>query len=236
MTRFVTTRWSLVLRARAPGADSREALETLLRTYRAPILAYVRANGHGVDAAEDLVQSFFLRFLEHGSYEVADQARGRFRTFLLTAVKRFLVDAYKEATRLKRGGGMRLESLDEAEAPVAALTDGDDPEAVFEREWARAVLRSALERLRDEAEAAGKGDWFVRLSEFVVEDTGKVDYTRAAAELGMRANTLAVAVHRLRQRLRNLIMEELAHTTSSERELEDELGIMQTRLSNPAGG
>lgn len=227
MGQFDTTHWSVVLRARGEPADARAALETLCRAYRAPVLAYVRRRVHARDAAEDLTQAFFARFLERAWHASADPERGRFRSFLLTALKRFLIDADTEAATLKRGGGYRFEQLDDT---LHAPADGDSPERIFERAWANAVLDAAFARLRGEAERAGKLALFERLREFLVEPPDEADYAKAAAELGLRRNTLAVAVHRLRHRLRDLVRAELADTTSDGADLEAELRALREAL------
>lgn len=224
MGRFDTTRWSVVLQARGNPADARRALETLCRTYRPPVLAFVRSRGYRPDAAEDLTQAFFARFLERAWHSSADPARGRFRSFLLTALKRFLIDSNAEAGALKRGGAFRFETLDEAQ------DDGgmqETPEHVFEREWAHAMLDAAFARLRGEARSAGKLALFERLSEFLIEPPDDSDYERAAAELNLRRNTLAVAVHRLRHRLRELVRDEISQTISGRDEMQEELRALR---------
>lgn len=227
MGRFDTTRWSVVLRARSGPADARAALDALCRTYRPPVLAFVRSRGYPADAAEDLTQAFFERFLERGWHAAADPARGRFRTFLLTAVKRFLIDALEEANALKRGGGYKFLPLDVAGSDVAG---GETPDRVFQREWARAILEAALGRLRAEASEAGKLDLFEHLAEFLVEPPDAADYARVAHALGLRRNTLAVAVHRLRHRLRELVRDELTETTAGPSELEMEMRALRDGL------
>ncbi len=233
MSRFVTTRWSLVLSARSEPRAGRQALEQLCRAYRPPVLAYVRAHGYPFDAAEDLVQAFFVRFVERESYADADAARGRFRTFLLTSVKRFLIDERKRASRLKRGGSQIVQSLDADPAAVDAAHAADDPEQVFEREWAQVVVRSALARLRTEAEAAGRTERFDRLSEVLTNGSGGVEYVRAAAEIGMRPNTVAVAVHRLRRRLRQMVLDVLKDTIADSDALKDEVQVLHAAAQRP---
>lgn len=228
MGRFDTTRWSLVLQAQGEPDGSRCALETLCRTYRPPVLAYVRKRGYAPDAAEDLTQAFFARFLERASYSSADPDRGRFRTFLLTMLKRFLIDAELEAGAVKRGGNVRFVSIDEAGPRVEAIAD--TPERAFERDWARAILHAALARLRSEAEAADKLALFEYLSEFLIEPPDEADYARVAAKLDLRRNTLAVAVHRLRHRLRELVRDEIAETTADREHMEQELRAMRGSL------
>lgn len=231
MGRFDTTRWSLVLQARGEPVDARRALEALCRTYRPPVLAYVRSRGYPADAAEDLTQTFFVRFLERSWHSSADPERGHFRAFLLTALKRFLIDADVEARALKRGGAFRFESIED-DGPGQGV-DEEAPDRVFEREWACTVLSAAFARLRDEAELAGRLPLFDRLSEFLVESPDEADYARAADELQMRRNTLAVAVHRLRHRLQDLVRAELAETTSSPAGLEEELQALRGSIETP---
>lgn len=228
MGRFETTRWSVVLRARGDAADARTALQQLCRTYRPPVLAYVRHRGYAPDVAEDLTQAFFMRFLERAWHASADPERGRFRSFLLTALKRFLVDAKLEAATIKRGGGFRFESLDWEISREGG--GGETPESVFEREWAQALLAAAITRLRNEAGQAGKLELFNHLRQFLIERPDEAEYARAAEVLHLRRNTLAVAVHRLRHRLRELVREELGETTSNHAELEEELRTLRSSL------
>lgn len=232
MGRFDTTSWSLVLRARGDPAVAHAALETLCRTYRPPVLAYVRSRVRSLDVAEDLTQAFFERFLRQTWHANADPQRGKFRCFLLCALKRFLIDANAEATALKRGGSFHFEPLDEDVS--GADGDADSPERAFEREWAKAVLASAVQRLRDEAAQAGKLELFEHLSEFLVERPDEADYVRVADELHLRRNTLAVAVHRLRRRLRDVVRHELAETTADSGGLQDELRVLRGSLDEGA--
>lgn len=231
MSRFDTTRWSVVLQARGNPEEARPALEALCRTYRPPVLAFVRGCGYQPAAAEDLTQAFFASFLERSWYRSADPERGRFRSFLLTALKRFLIDASRESGTLTRGGAFRFEPLDEKAGETGEA--GDAPECVFEREWARTVLNAALARLRAEAKHAGKLALFERLSEFLLERPDETDYARVAEDLQLRRNTVAVAVHRLRHRLRELVRAEVAEATSCRAELEDEMRNLRAAMRTP---
>ncbi|MEO8803434.1 MAG: sigma-70 family RNA polymerase sigma factor [Rudaea sp.] len=235
MAHFDTTHWSVVLRARGDEVDARKALEALCRTYRPPVLAYVRRRGYAPDAAEDLAQTFFARFLEQAYHANADPERGRFRAFLLTALKRFLIDSDAEAAAQKRGGNFRFRSLDSSGAneddSLNHITDGDTPERAFERSWAIALLDSAMRKLREEADKAGKAELFDQLSEFLTDRPDEADYERVAVELNMRRNTLAVAVHRLRHRLRELVRAELADTTMDAGEMQSELRELRGALN-----
>jgi RNA polymerase sigma-70 factor (ECF subfamily) len=231
MSRFDSTQWSLVLRAQGDSDEARSALEALCRAYRPPVLAYVRNRGYHGDAAEDLTQSFFARFLEHAYYADADPLRGRFRAFLLTALKRFLIDADEEAHAVKRGGRMHFESLDNNVDETRVLSEEVTPERAFERAWALVVLDAAMRKLRAEAERAGKRELFETLREFLTERPDETDYARAAATLNLRRNTLAVAVHRLRHRLRDLVRAELAQTAAATGDFEAELNELRAALA-----
>ena len=230
---FQTTRWSLVLEARGAESQSRRALETLCRTYRAPVIAFIRRSGASPVDAEDLAQTFFARFIERAFHAQADPARGRFRAFLLTALKNFLIDAHGQAHAMKRGGQARVHSMDSllnGSTGGDEMMEGETPEQVFDRAWAQAVLHSALRRLRREAKAAGKASLFEALSEFLIERPDEADYARVAENLGLRRNTLAVAVHRMRSRLRELVCNELAETAVDGEDLERELTHLRHSL------
>jgi RNA polymerase sigma-70 factor (ECF subfamily) len=232
MAKFDSTQWSLVLRAGGQDADARQALDALCRRYRPPVLAYIRSHGYGVDA-EDLAQAFFADFIARASHADADPERGRFRAFLLTALKRFLINANAETRAQKRGGKAQIEALIENSQPGNdAIIEMQTPELEFERHWALAVLDNAMQRLRNEANAAGKGKLFEHLREFLAEAPDESDYDRAAQALNLRRNTLAVAVHRLRHRLRELVRAELAQTTASRTELEAELRALRGTLTH----
>ncbi|HEY2394970.1 MAG TPA: hypothetical protein VGH81_03175 [Rudaea sp.] len=232
MSRFDTTHWSIVARARGDSRDARAALESLCRAYRPPVLAYIRGRGYAPDVAEDLAQTFFERFVEDAYQTVADPERGRFRAFLLTALKRFLINADAEAHAIKRGGAVRMAVLTDDQPSVTDwMVDSASPERAFERDWALAVLDTAMRRLRGEAEEAGKTQMFDFLHEFLTERPDEKDYARAAEALNLRRNTLAVAVHRLRHRLRELVREEIAQTTVGRAELEAELRELRATLA-----
>ncbi len=220
MSRFDTTHWSIVARARGDTVDARAALESLCRAYRPPVLAYIRGRGYAPDVAEDLAQTFFEHFVEDAYQTVADPERGRFRAFLLTALKRFLINSDAEAHAIKRGGAVRMSTLPDDQPSVTDwMVDSGSPERAFERDWALAILDTAMHRLRTEADEAGKRAMFDALHEFLTERPDEEDYARAAAALNLRRNTLAVAVHRLRHRLRELVREEIAQTTVGRAEL-----------------
>lgn len=230
MSRFQTTRWSLI----AAAADDRPAraqpaLETLCRAYRPPVLAYIRRRGQSGHDAEDLAQAFFLRFLERGWYAQAAPHRGRFRALLLTSLRNFLADAHAHRVALRRGGGV-FPSDDFSE-----VADPDEtPEQAFDRAWLGTVLTRAMQNLEREWISAGKGGQFVRLLPLLAEPPDRDALRLLAAELGLRRNTLAVQLHRMRVRLRQLVRLELLHTVSSSEALECELDELRAVLPGRA--
>jgi RNA polymerase sigma-70 factor (ECF subfamily) len=224
MGAFQTTRWSLILAARDDTPTARGALDALCRAYRPAVLTYVRGRGHSRGEAEDLTQGFFARFLERGLHASADPARGRFRVYLRTALHNFLVNSYEHDAAERRRPAQRPVELDPDR--LAAEAGEDLPERAFERAWAVTVVQRALQRLRREARAAGKGELFTRLQGFLLESPEADDYPRIAADLGVRANTVAVATHRLRQRLRELVREELADTVDRTEDVEEEYAAL----------
>jgi RNA polymerase sigma-70 factor (ECF subfamily) len=233
MPLFRTTSWSLVLTTRAADEGGRAALAALCAAYRPPVLAYIRHLGHGRDDAEDLAQGFFTLFLERELYADADPARGRFRALLLTALRRYLINAEVTRTADKRGGGARMRSLAEVEvASRGAPASADTPEQAFQLCWAVSVIDRALDRLRREAEAANKHDMFAHLREFLLDAPDKHDYERVGATLGMRPNTLSVAVHRLRQRLREAIREDLLDGVAEPGDVDQELAELRAVLGS----
>jgi RNA polymerase sigma factor (sigma-70 family) len=224
--RFDTTRWSLVLHAGGEGAGAHDALESLCRIYRPPVLAYIRAHRAWREDTEDLTQAFFAHLLEQRLAARADPERGRFRAFLLTALKHFLASEYAYASRQRRGGGQANQALDDTECDP-----GDGPEDAFEREWAQTVLREAVRRLQLEAQQGGKEALFAQLRAFLLETPEAAGYDAVGAALGLRRNTVAVAVHRLRARLQELVREVVDDTVQDRHEGERELRRLRTALA-----
>lgn len=229
MVQFATTRWSLIMDARGEPEQARRALEAICRNYRRPVLAFIRHRGHGPAEAEDLTQEFFARLLERRWDTLADPARGRFRAFLLTSLKHFLANARAFTAAAKRGSGQAAVALDDAEHALAA-PDADSPDQVFERAWALTVIERAFERLREEAGRAGRLALLERLEPFLGEGAEPADYRRLGEALALRPNTVAVAVHRLRARLRELVRAELADQSDGPAAVEQELRAMRSAL------
>jgi RNA polymerase sigma-70 factor (ECF subfamily) len=221
---FQTTQWSLIDAARCDPDRARPALEQLCRAYRPPVLAFIRRSGYGPSDAEDLAQSFFLHFLESAWYTRAEPARGRFRSLLLTALRNFLNDQRAHAGARKRGGDLRQEG-DEA---IARLSDtGQSPEDAFTIAWLATVVDRAMGRLRDEWLHAGKQAQFQLLSGMLIERADPDELQVLAGRSGIRANTLSMQAHRMRQRLRQLVRLELLQTVGSREALELELAELR---------
>jgi RNA polymerase sigma factor (sigma-70 family) len=225
--RFLATRWSVVLAARdQASAGCAQALETLCRTYWYPLYAYVRRRGHTVEDAQDLTQEFFARVLEHHWLARADQAKGRFRTFLLTAMDRFLADEWAKIRALKRGGGRKdiPIQLDTAETRYGVEpADTRTPEQTFEYRWALTLLNEVVSQLESEYRARDQAALFAQLKPCLVGDRAAQPYAELAAGLGMEEGAVRVAVHRLRQRYRELLRTEIASTVASPGEVDAEM-------------
>jgi RNA polymerase sigma-70 factor (ECF subfamily) len=224
---FATTRWSLVLAAgRGDAPEAQAALAALCEVYWYPLYAYVRRSGHPADEARDLTQEFFARLLEKHYLRAADSERGRFRSFLLTAFKRFLAKERHRARALKRGGGRRMLSLDfeqgESRFRLEPATD-ITAETIYERRWALTLLDRVMDRLRDDFERAGKRDDFDRLKVFLTGEAAAPNYREAAAELGTTEGAVKVAVHRLRRRFRDVVLAEIAQTVTAPEDVDEEL-------------
>ncbi len=232
---FATTHWSLVLAARdraEPGAA--DALASLCALYWYPLYAYVRRRGHGADEAHDLTQEFFTRLLTKDFLAGVDRGKGKFRSFLLAACNHFLANERDRARAKKRGGGRPVLSLDAADAEGryrAEPAGGLSPEQLFERRWALALLEQVMTRLRGEFEAKGKGRQFERLRGSLVGEKG-AGYRRAADELGLSEGAIKVAVHRLRQRYRELLREEIGRTVGGPEEVDEEVRALFAALSS----
>src|SRR5262245_8408406 len=229
---FHTTHWSLVVAAAGQEGEPRAALEELCQAYWYPIYAFIRRRGNSAEDARDLTQGFFAALLEKGYLADADRQRGRFRSFLLTAVARFLSKEHDKATAQKRGGERSFSSLnfEDGEARYQREPSHDwTAERIFERRWALTLLDRTLSRLRQEHAAAGKLPWFDVLKVFLTGEPG-TPLRQIAAELSMTEGAVKVAIHRLRQRYREQLRAEIAQTLAAEEDLENELGILLTAL------
>jgi RNA polymerase sigma-70 factor (ECF subfamily) len=224
---FATTHWSVVLAAgQRELPEAAAALERLCHTYWYPLYVYVRRQGNSPEDAQDLTQDFFARLLEKNYLAKADPYRGKFRTFLLGSLKNFLVNEWKRAGRLKRGGGLEFLSMDTNAAEDrygAEAPDEFNPDAEYETRWAVALIEQVLAALRQEFHAADKGQLFEELKGFIWGDKSSASYAEIAAPLNLSEGTVKVAVHRLRQRFRELLRAEVAHTVARPEDIDEEL-------------
>jgi RNA polymerase sigma-70 factor (ECF subfamily) len=229
LSAFAPTRWTLILRARGETPESRAALSELCEAYYQPVLHFLQREGRDEDSARELTQEFFARILSNGAFEQADPERGRFRSYLLGALKHFLADQRKHEHRLKRGGGVTPESIDAADAAddSASLQVADTsipaPEAFFDREWALAVMARALERLQKEFTAAGKADQFDTLKPWLMGEAPSMSQAAAARQLGLSEGAVKVVIHRLRKRFRDAVRAEIAQTLRDPSLVDEEL-------------
>jgi len=231
---FATTRWSMVVAAGARATPrSEEALARLCEAYWYPLYAYVRRWGYTADEAQDLTQEFFARLMEKGYLRQADPHRGRFRSFLLAALKHFLANERDRAGAQKRGGGrppLPLE-IETAEGRYSLEpVDPETPEKIFERRWALILLDKVLSRLRDEYHRTGRGALFDVLKDLLTSGKADETYARLGAELGMSEGAVKVAVHRLRRRFGELLREEIAETVADPQDVDDEIRYLFTAL------
>jgi RNA polymerase sigma factor (sigma-70 family) len=224
---FATTHWSLVLAAgRGASADAHAALAALCQTYWYALYVYVRRRGHQPDDAQDLTQEFFARLLEKHYLQSADPERGRFRSFLLTAFKRFLSKQRDRERAKRRGGGMKLLALDfEAGESRYSLELAHEvtAEKIYEQRWALTLLDRVFARLRDEFDQAGKQKEFNCWKVYLTGEAGTPSYRDLATELEMTEGAIKVAVHRLRRRYRDLVREEIAQTVAGPADVDEEL-------------
>jgi RNA polymerase sigma-70 factor (ECF subfamily) len=223
---FATTHWSVVLEAQGESPAAEKALEILCRTYWRPLYGFVRRRGLGREEAQDLVQEFFARLLEHRNLDTVRREKGRLRSYLLVSLKRFLASEQHRAGGVKRyetGPHIPLDKLLDSEAADFELAETLSADRLYERRWALGVLEQVLGRLESEYQAAGNAALFDRLKEFLVGQQGRPLQAEIGADLGMTENAVKQAFHRFRQRYRVLLREEIAHTVIAPGDVEDEL-------------
>ena len=233
---FATTHWTAVIAAtRGNSPQASVALEELCRTYWYPLYAYVRRHGHSREDAEDLTQGFFARLLEKNYLEDVSSDKGKFRSFLLVAIKRFLATERDRASCQKRGGGVIPLSLDWQDADSRyQITPADNlsPDKLYDRAWAVIVLEHVIIRLRDEHNQEGKAVMYEKLKPFLMMGKSEIPHARAAAELKMTEGAVRVAVHRLRRRYRELLRDEIAQTLANPAQAEEEMQALFSALAD----
>jgi len=239
---FTTTRWTMVVSARGDGEEARTALAELCGIYWAPVCRFLRGEGRDDDRARELTQEFFARILAGGGLGGADRGQGRFRSYLLGAVKHFLADVRDHERRLKRGGGAMPLSLDAA-GPAGEETDSSSappglpvnpppPDGLFDRQWAVAVMNRALAEVEAEYRAAGRGVQFDACRPWLGGEEDPGGQAQTARRLGLGEGALRVAIHRLRRRFRDQIRREIEQTVSSPDDVDAELRYLVEVLSD----
>jgi len=230
---FSTTHWSVVLAAGKEDSPAAEAaLERLCRTYWYPLYVFVRRKGQSPHDAQDLTQEFFARFLEKRFVSLADQSRGKFRTFLLRSLEHFLINEWTKARAAKRGGVTKTISWDEQEAEqryLLELVDGTAPDKAYEKRWAMSLLEQVMERLREEFKSE-RTDLFEALKTTVWGEATDASYQQIGAKLGMGEGAVKVAAHRMRHRYRDLLRAEVGHTVATSDEVDEELRYLAAVL------
>src|SRR5947208_4217813 len=223
---FTTTHWSVVLEAQGESPAAQRALEILCRTYWRPLYGFARRQGLTREEAQDLVQEFFAGLLEHKNLDTVRREKGRLRSYLLVSLKRFLASEQHRAVGVKRyesGAHIPLDELPESELADFERTETLSADQLYERRWALATLEQVLGRLESEYQAAANAALFDQLKEFLVGERGRPTQAEIATELGMTENAVKQAFHRLRQRYRVLLREEIAHTVAQPGDVEGEL-------------
>jgi RNA polymerase sigma factor (sigma-70 family) len=234
-SRFATTHWSVVLAAGDSSAPQhREALSTLCQRYWFPLYAYLRRRGHNIHQAEDWTQAFFAQMLEKQYLTKVEPKPGKFRSFLLTALKHFLSKERDRAMALKRGGAQIIMPLDFKKAenkysiePVSELS----PEKLFEKSWALTVLQQTMDRLEAESAKTNKKKLFDSLKVYLSVEKSSIPYSDVATELDMTEGAVRVAVHRLRRQYRELLRNEIIQTVATEEEIDEEIRDLFTALA-----
>lgn len=215
----------------SPGATA--ALERLCQTYWYPLYVFVRRKGHSPEDAQDLTQEFFTRLLEKKYIALADQSRGKFRTFLLRSLEHFLINEWTKARADKRGGRQQIISWEAEEVEkryLAERVDGEAPDRVFEKQWAMSLLQKVLGQLREEYSAPEKQSLFEALKASVWGEPTESSLQEIGAKLGMAEGAVKVAAYRMRQRYRELLRNEVAQTVATAAEVDDELKYLAAIL------
>jgi RNA polymerase sigma factor (sigma-70 family) len=223
---FTTTHWSVVLEAQGESPAAQEALEKLCRIYWRPIYSFVRRQGTGPEEAQDLTQGFFALLLERRDLRTVRKEKGRLRSYLLSALKHFLVDERRRAMAIKRGKGERLIPLEELRTEERSGMEPADPltaERIYERRWASTLLDRVLSRLEDKYCTRGNAALFDSFSQLLADEPGTPSQVDIAAQLGMTENAVSQAFHRFRQSYQSLLREEIAHTVATPGDIENEL-------------
>ncbi len=232
---FHDTRWTLVSRSRGSDTQAQAALSELCEAYYAPVVVFLRRDGRDEDAARELAHDFFARLLQGDAINGADPLRGRFRSYLLSALKRFAADQRDHDHAAKRGGGQIhavIENEDSSTGAGLQIADAsvEAPDATFDRQWALTVLARALATLEAELRDSGKGHHFDTLKPWLTADGDATPQSEAAGKLGLSEDAIKVAIHRLRKRFRDAVKAEIAQTVSDSGNVREELDALMAAL------
>jgi RNA polymerase sigma-70 factor (ECF subfamily) len=230
---FQPTQWSLVLAAGGGSADSSAALEQLCRLYWPAVHAHLRRQGMDPHQSEDLTQEFFARLLSGNSFAAVSPDKGRFRTFLLAALKHFLINEWKRERTLKRGGGVPLVALDGLEAQARDAIEPshrETPEAAYDRRWALTLLSRVMARMKAEYVAAGQARRFEMLKGYLLEGSGPQSYGETARRLGLTDAAVKSAIYKIRQRFGQMLRAEVSRTVGHSGEVDDEIRCLLEAL------
>ncbi len=229
---FVTTRWTRVRLAKANSEDGRAALSDLCEAYYEPVVAFLRVELRDADAAREMSHAFFADLLAGGRIGAADRNLGRFRSYLLGAVKHFIAHQREAAKRLKRGGGRNAIPLDDPGAAELEDAGQVSPEAAYDRQWAATVIARSLEALRVECEAEGKGAFFEIVADLLGGHGGHGDQATLAERHGMSYDAFRMAVSRLRKRFRACVKAEVAGTLDNPAAIQEEMEALFAALAD----
>jgi RNA polymerase sigma-70 factor (ECF subfamily) len=238
---FFTTRWTMVLRARGDAPEAKAALGELCEAYWMPVFNFLRREGRGEDQSREIAQEFICRLLSRPGMDKADPEKGRFRSYLLGALKHFLAETKRNEGRLKRGGDAVIESIDSGAtdtSPGWQIPDpaAEVPDTYFDRQWALAIMDRSLTAVQSEFAKAGKVAQFEVLKAWLIGETGNLSQTEAAASLGMTTGALKVAIHRLRASFRETVQAEISQTVEDADEAAEELRYLIEVLSTTSPG
>ncbi len=232
---FHDTRWTLVSRSRGVDAQGKAALSELCEAYYAPVVAYLRRSGRDEDMSRELAHDFFAKLLAGGAIESADPLRGKFRSYLLAALKHFASNQWDRTQAAKRGGGQVHASIDQDDGATGAGLQFADasvepPDAAFDRQWALTVLARGMTRLETDMREEGKASHFDALKPWLTAEADATPQAEAAAKLGMSIEAVKVAIHRLRKRFRESVKAEIAQTVTEAGSVREELDALMAAL------
>lgn len=232
-TSFLTTRWTHVHAAKSDSDEGRKALADLCDAYYEPVVTFLRFEFQDADKAREFAHSFFANVLSGGAFDTADQERGRFRSYLLGAVKHFLSHQRERGQSVKRGGDAEIFSMDETASAAHAIPDATQlsADAAYDRQWALTVLAHAMDRLRDECAAQKKTALFDQIKPWLTGDAGHGDQAALAEECGMGVSALKMTIQRLRQRFREHLLEEISGTLDDPSMAQEEMRSLIAALA-----